>query len=77
MTSKLITNLLIVLVLNVITSLVYGHVALTFPPARKYDLDFLDSSRTPGPCGMPKGKNIWFISVIFYVQYTFLTVNKI
>ena len=22
-----------------------GHVALTFPPARKYDLDFLDTSR--------------------------------
>lgn len=32
-----------------------GHVALTFPPARKYDLDFLDSSRTKAPCGMPKG----------------------
>lgn len=33
-----------------------GHVALVFPPARKYDLDFLDSSRTKAPCGMPKGK---------------------
>ena len=33
-----------------------GHVALTFPPARKYDLDFLDNSRTPAPCGMPKGE---------------------
>lgn len=33
-----------------------SHVALTFPPARKYDLDFLDNSRTKGPCGMPKGK---------------------
>ncbi|CAD7078459.1 unnamed protein product [Hermetia illucens] len=32
-----------------------GHVALTFPPARKYDLDFLDNSRTKPPCGMPKG----------------------
>lgn len=32
-----------------------GHVALTFPPARKYDLDFLDSSRTKAPCGMPRG----------------------
>ncbi|XP_066143136.1 uncharacterized protein [Euwallacea fornicatus] len=32
-----------------------GHVALVFPPARKYDLDFLDSSRTKAPCGMPKG----------------------
>uniref|UniRef100_A0AAG5DA54 Microtubule-associated protein tau n=1 Tax=Anopheles atroparvus TaxID=41427 RepID=A0AAG5DA54_ANOAO len=32
-----------------------AHVALTFPPARKYDLDFLDNSRTKAPCGMPKG----------------------
>ncbi|GFG39422.1 hypothetical protein Cfor_08371, partial [Coptotermes formosanus] len=31
-----------------------AHVALTYPPARKYDLDFLDNSRTKGPCGMPK-----------------------
>ncbi|KAH6941640.1 hypothetical protein HPB50_021004 [Hyalomma asiaticum] len=31
-----------------------GHVALTFPPARRYDLDFLDNGRTKGPCGMPK-----------------------
>lgn len=33
-----------------------GHVALTFPRARKYDLDFLDNARTPGPCGMPRGE---------------------
>lgn len=33
-----------------------AHVALTFPPARKYDLDFLDNSRTKAPCGMPRGK---------------------
>nr|ARK19817.1 monooxygenase DBH-like protein [Ampulex compressa] len=33
----------------------FGHVALTFPKARKYDLDFLDNRRTPGPCGMPRG----------------------
>lgn len=33
-----------------------AHVALTYPPARKYDLDFLDNARTKGPCGMPKGK---------------------
>ena len=24
---------------------VEGHVSLTFPPARKYDLDFLDTAR--------------------------------
>lgn len=35
-----------------------GHVALTFPPARRYDLDFLDNVRTKPPCGMPKGKKL-------------------
>lgn len=47
------------LMLNVIVlsclPLIHAHVALTYPPARKYDLDFLDNSRTKGPCGMPKG----------------------
>ncbi|TRY75553.1 hypothetical protein TCAL_06383 [Tigriopus californicus] len=33
-----------------------GHVGLTYPPARKYDLDFLDNVRTKPPCGMPKGE---------------------
>lgn len=50
------------LALNVIIlsclPLINAHVALTYPPARKYDLDFLDNSRTKGPCGMPKGKLI-------------------
>lgn len=32
-----------------------AHVALTFPQARHYDLDFLDNGRTKAPCGMPKG----------------------
>jgi len=35
---------------------VEAHVALTYPPARGYDLDFLDNARTKAPCGMPKGK---------------------
>ncbi|XP_046744465.1 uncharacterized protein LOC124410271 isoform X6 [Diprion similis] len=48
--------LLFVLVLGVaLFQSALGHVALTFPRARKYDLDFLDNARTPGPCGMPKG----------------------
>ena len=34
-----------------------AHVALTFPPARQPALDFLDSGRTPPPCGVPKGRN--------------------
>lgn len=41
-----------------------SHVALTFPPARTYDLDFLDSGRTPGPCGMPKGKSLYIYNII-------------
>lgn len=40
-----------------------AHVALTYPPARQYDLDFLDNSRTKGPCGMPKGK---FVLCFFF-----------
>ena len=30
-----------------------AHLRLTFPPAREYQLDFLDNFRTTGPCGMP------------------------
>lgn len=36
-----------------------AHVALTYPPARNYALDFLDNSRTKGPCGMPRGKHFY------------------
>jgi len=36
-------------------ALARAHVSLTFPPARNFDLDFLDSARTKAPCGMPKG----------------------
>ncbi|XP_067677862.1 uncharacterized protein [Haliotis asinina] len=32
-----------------------AHLALTFPPARKYALDFLDNFRTSAPCGVPRG----------------------
>jgi len=32
-----------------------AHVSLQFPPARDKDLDFLDSFRTEGDCGMKKG----------------------
>lgn len=46
-----------VITLAVLVDQTVGHVALTFPPARKYDLDFLDNSRTKGPCGMPKGES--------------------
>lgn len=53
-------SLLSVVCCAVVISFVYidvnGHVALTYPPARRYDLDFLDNSRTKPPCGMPKGK---------------------
>lgn len=55
---------LIVLVLSCI-SFISAHVALTYPPARNYDLDFLDNSRTKGPCGMPKGEYIIFMLLLF------------
>ncbi|KAK3762553.1 hypothetical protein RRG08_032084 [Elysia crispata] len=32
----------------------YGHLVLTYPPARQYPLDFSDNYRTRPPCGMPK-----------------------
>lgn len=53
MAQKLLSLLLL---LTTVVYTIKAHVALTFPPARSYDLDFLDNSRTPGPCGMPKGK---------------------
>ena len=37
----------------------YAHIRLTFPPARKYQFDFLDNVRTPGPCGMPSGETCY------------------
>ena len=43
--------------------IVVGHVSLTFPAARNYPLDFLDSARTKSPCGMPKGKLLFHVSV--------------
>ena len=36
---------------------VNGHISLDFPPARDLRLDFLDTFRTPAPCGMPKQKS--------------------
>ena len=47
---------LVVLVVVFVVQVSYAHVGLTFPPARKFDLDFLDNIRTKPPCGMPKGK---------------------
>ena len=41
-----------------------AHVALTFPPARQPALDFLDSARTPPPCGVPKGTTFIFLLII-------------
>lgn len=32
-----------------------SHVSLKYPPAREIDLDFLDSARTSGDCGMDAG----------------------
>ena len=51
-------HILFILVLT--SNLCQAHVGLTFPPARQYDLDFLDNVRTRRPCGMPKGKTKFF-----------------
>lgn len=57
--------------LAVVVDQAVAHVALTFPPARKYDLDFLDNSRTKGPCGMPKGKKESSGSITSWIQLSF------
>jgi hypothetical protein len=69
-----IQNILLLLVLSTCSYLACGHVALTFPPARKYDLDFLDNSRTPAPCGMPKGERDY--SQFFYFFFFFLFLSS-
>lgn len=48
----------VVVILLCLVEQILAHVSLTFPPARKYDLDFLDSFRTRAPCGMPPGEYI-------------------
>ena len=54
---------MILLILGAALPSCWTHVALTYPPARNYALDFLDSARTKGPCGMPKGKlNVHFVT---------------
>lgn len=74
-----IQNLLLLVVLSTCSYLACGHVALTFPPARKYDLDFLDNSRTPAPCGMPKGEqdysqSFFLLLLLFHLFFTSLYV---
>ena len=71
-------SLLFLSVLSSVAYLACGHVALTFPPARKYDLDFLDNSRTPAPCGMPKGKDQLSIlgnqEVLFVFDFDWISI---
>lgn len=47
----------IFLLLLIISDLTYCHIRLTYPPARYPALDFLDTVRTTGPCGVPKPEN--------------------
>jgi hypothetical protein len=44
-------------ILVLISHCVKAHVSLTYPLARTFDLDFLDSIRSKPPCGMPKGNS--------------------
>ena len=50
-------------VLVAIAQVGFGHVRLTFPPARQPDYDFLDNLRTGGPCGVP-GKAGSFVMTV-------------
>ena len=70
-------NLLLLLCLWTF-DLTEAHVGLTFPPARKYDLDFLDNLRTKPPCGMPKGKkkNTFLFRQFFFI-YNYLDPMKL
>jgi len=52
----LASSLMLLMLTTMCWRLAQAHVALTFPRARQYDLDFLDNVRTPAPCGMPRGK---------------------
>ena len=54
--NKAFVALAVAMVATQLVSVTDGHVALTFPAARNFDLDFLDNLRTKAPCGMPKGK---------------------
>ena len=46
----------VVVISSLLLSHTEAHVALKFPPARALDLDFLDSFRTTGDCGMEAGQ---------------------
>ena len=74
MNGRILIRALPLLLLGVATQWIEtrAHVALTFPRSRKYDLDFLDNSRTPGPCGMPRGEFTYHHLHTIY----FSTLNK-
>ncbi|VDK17311.1 unnamed protein product [Anisakis simplex] len=54
-------------ILCFIPKLCYTHVMLTFPRGRSLPLDFLDTTRTSGPCGVPRPSS---------PQYTNLYTNQ-
>ena len=51
------SKLISIFILGVLINAACCHVSLDFPPARDLSLDFLDTFRTPAPCGMPKQKS--------------------
>ncbi|EYB84476.1 hypothetical protein Y032_0315g2258 [Ancylostoma ceylanicum] len=48
-----------------------AHVALTFPEARYPPLDFLDTSRTSGPCGVPVPRRPHYTNLLVGSTYNF------
>ena len=57
------------LVILLVVETATGHVRLTYPHGRKYDLDFMDNVRTKPPCGMPKVDGRWK-AFSAYIAYT-------
>ncbi len=49
-----VSSLLLISIFWITIDHTLGHVRLYFPPARHPSLDFLDSARTAGPCGIAK-----------------------
>ena len=67
---KTFYNMIQVLLLAAVASYILpteGHVALTFPPARKYDLDFLDTARSVEQVFRISAKFLSFLTV--YSQF--------
>uniref|UniRef100_A0A1A9X3I8 Uncharacterized protein n=1 Tax=Glossina brevipalpis TaxID=37001 RepID=A0A1A9X3I8_9MUSC len=70
--------MLIAFIISCLLQSCLAHVALTYPPARKYDLDFLDNTRTKGPCGMPKANLVARLPIqVYFATSDFSLVSSL